>query len=233
MRKIDWKKDRPDIMDLRNQGVSNTEIAKMYNVAPETITRGITPFLEGYEEGLKSNNGIEMEKLNTKHLRVLLNQKKIAMIKRELNQGLTTHARFEMLMSKINKQVHPIKKITIKKGKKQNFIPYYLISDTHWVNKELSNPKDKLSVFILKNILNDIKKLNVNEINLIHLGDFIEGRIHNSQDWDSGSATIKDQTLEIAYFMIELIENIIKQGNVKINYYQVANGNHDELALSE
>ncbi len=232
MRKINWKTERSDIMDLRNQGVSNTEIAKIYNVAPETITRGIAPFLEGYEEGLKSNNGIEMDKLNTKHLRVMLNQKKVTMIKRELNQGLTTHARFEMLMSKISNQVQPVKKIVIPKKTKQNFIPYYLISDTHWVNKELSNPKGKLGAFILNGVLNDIKKLNVNEINLLHLGDFIEGRIHNSQDWDSGAATIIDQTMEISNFMIELIENIIKQGNVKINYYQVANGNHDELALS-
>ncbi len=232
MKKIDWKTEIANIMDLRSQGLSNTEIAKMYKVAPETITRGVVPFQKGFDAGLKSNNSIEMDKLNTKHLRVLLNQKKVTMIKRELNQGLTTHARFEMLMSKISKQIHPVKKLNIKKGNKQKFIPYYLISDTHWVNKELSNPNGKLSLFILENILNDIKKLNVNEINLLHLGDFIEGRIHNSQDWDSGAATIIDQTTDISEFMIEIIENIIKQGKVKVNYYQVANGNHDELALS-
>ncbi len=232
MKKIDWKTEIADILDLRSQGLSNTEIAKIYKVAPETIVRGVVPFQHGYEQGLKSNHDIELESLNKKHLRVLLNQKKVTMIKRELNQGLTTHARFEMIISKIKKPINPIKNIKIKKGDKQNFVPYYLISDTHWVNEELSNPKGKLSAFILKGILNDIKKLNVNEINLIHLGDFIEGRIHNSQDWDSGAATIIDQTTEIAHFMIEIIENIIKQGNVKVNYYQVANGNHDELALS-
>ncbi len=232
MKKIKWEQEIANIIDLRNQGLTNKEIGAIYKVAPETIIRGLVPYQKGYEQGLKSNHGIEMETLNKKHLRVLMNQKKTTLIKRELNQNLNIHARFEMLLSKVGKGIEPIKKISIKKGVKQKFIPYYLISDTHWVNKTLSNPSNKLSKFLLENILKDIKKLNVNEINVIHLGDFIEGRIHNSQDWDSGSETIIKQTMEITNFMIELLENIIVQGKVKLNYFQVANGNHDELALS-
>lgn len=231
-KKIDWDIEISNILDLKEQGLTNNEIANIYKVTPETICRGVAPFSKGYNLGLKSNNNIEQESLNKKHLRVLINQKKVTMIKRELNQETNKAARFELLTSKIENLIKPMKPLTFTSVKKaSNYIPYYLISDTHWVSNEENNPKNVLGNFIFNNIINDIKFLKVNEINLIHMGDFIEGRIHNSQDWDSGSATIINQALEIAEFLIQILTKITKKG-IKINYYQVANGNHDELPLS-
>ncbi len=231
-KKINWEVEISNILDLKDQGFSNSMVAEMYGVSPETISRGVSPFTKGYDLGLKSNNNIEQASLNKKHLRVLINQKKVSMIKRELNQESNKLARFELLTSKIEgliKPLAPIKFTSVVSDSK--YIPYYLIADTHWVSNEENNPDNKVGNFILNGILNDIKLLKVKEINLVHLGDFIEGRIHNSQDWDSGAKTIIEQTLEVADFMINILRAIIKKG-IKINYYQVANGNHDELPLS-
>ncbi len=221
--------------DLILQRIENGEtqkvIAKDLGVAIETLNRKLC----GYRSALRNEKNLSTKELkriaNARHS--LIVERKINTFQKQIiNKETTNSSKIALLNKVLIENIKPFtnEEVIFENAKinKNGGLIHYLISDTHYIDESLTPMKDYIKV-IVDNIKNDVKTYKPSKIHLAHLGDFIEGRIHRSQDFET-KTTLMTQVLNVSELMICVIKELLLL-NVKIDVSLISNGNHDELSL--
>ncbi len=229
--KIKW--DFEDIFQRIEDGETQKDIAFDLNVAPETLNRKLSGYKQAIKNSKKAMSEKELDRIARARNKLVIERKIINIQKQSFNKNSTAAARMNVLINKVKEEIPKIKlnkyKHKVLKNNLNNKTIFYLISDTHYVDEILTPKKDYINT-ILKIITKDISINNPKEIKLIHLGDFIEGRIHRSQDFETKTTVIK-QTRKAAEIIGSIVKELSNFFSGKITLGLVANGNHDELGL--
>lgn len=234
-------------------GLSNQDIAELINQASssnkdESVYRKwYSAYNEGYEDALQhsKDNSAMSQILIEKKIELEREKKKAQTERIETNKWIREQAREEMFYDKLedsisaNMSYNPqIKYIPTTNDKEKDAVLF--LSDQHYgvdfviygVNNEILNqysPEifEERMKLIFNDTINQIKKNNVNELNIISLGDTLDGMLRNSQLIKLRWGVI-DCAVKYANYMFKWLTELSKY--VRINFYNTS-GNHTEMRL--
>ncbi len=225
-----WNFD--EILQRIENGEKQMDIAKDLGVQKETLNRKIC----GYRSALKDKAALtdkELVRIAKARHNLVIDRKITNLQKQIINKDTTNASKIQMLKEVLLKELNPFKKEKViwentETWKKEGTI-HYLISDTHYIDEELTPIEGYLNkIFPL--IRKDININKPKKIHLVHLGDFIEGRMHRSQDFETKTTMMK-QVVNVAQLMIRLIEGLLLTQIKQLDISLISNGNHDELNI--
>lgn len=234
-------------------GLSNQDIAELINQASssnkdESVYRKwYSAYNEGYEDALQysKDNSAMSQILIEKKIELEREKKKAQTERIETNKWIREQAREEMFYDKLedsisaNMSYNPqIEYIPTTNDKEKDAVLF--LSDQHYgvdfviygVNNEILNqysPEifEERMQLIFNDTVNQIKKNNVNELNIISLGDTLDGMLRNSQLIKLRWGVI-DCAVKYANYMFKWLTELSKY--VRINFYNTS-GNHTEMRL--
>lgn len=188
----------------------------------------------------KNNNNIDTEENNVidniekKRLQLELERKKKQTISIEYNKILREQARNELIIDEVKKAIQRVEPPTFEEVPLQsnNRGAVLGVADIHLdkVFQSLTNTynpdiaKERMDV-LLSEVVDICHKENIGHLNIVNLGDSIEGLIHLDQ-----LATLQmgliDSVIYFARFMVEWLNKLSQY--VYITYYHVKSANHTE-----
>lgn len=199
-------------------------------------------YKEGFEDGcLKPKEDLQFDLLNEK-LEIKKERYKLQAEKNEINRKLRQYSRKELLYENISKEISQINFFKYSfnthnhndQNSKSEEESYILgISDIHYgISFETnSNSYSKDICYnrfsrLLEETINKIQKYSINQLNILNLGDTLQGMIHINDASMAESSVVKS-TVEISHIISQFLIELSKYCLIK--YYHVPMANHTQL----
>lgn len=242
--KKDWQKA---VIDL-NANLHPDSLRKSFNVG-RYCGYNVAKF---YQEKMENEFFSDEEILRLESLKfdILKERKKLQTVNLEYNKNAREEGRFELFLEDIKDAVDRLEPIKIKnhKNERRNKLEktgVLFISDAHYGREvemkgldgeivNIYNPKEFENRMwnLLSKLESDLKVMPISKLDIIDLGDNIEGILRVGESLKNLKSGVIDSTIRYAEFMANWIIECYNRLGIEVNY-SLTGGNHDILRLLE
>lgn len=212
--KYNWQ----EIIDFveKNPHLNKKDIAKKFNVAPETLSRGLNSYYT------KLNEDIFLKKFAKQQLGIKKEQKVLMYQRQMINKNLRDQGLITNVVKKLKHTKHKYSdKDFLLKDEHTFNKKIFLIGDLHYKDEETSEYLKKIPMFLTNNCKE------TEDIIIVFGGDFIENNLHNSQLLER-TDTAMEQTINVSNLLSSALKFFLKTHTGKLDIYGLI-GNHDEI----
>lgn len=200
------------------------------NFNESAFRKRVKDYHNGLVKGVEKEQGSAMiERLAKARLNVKVERKIVAHERKEVNAGIREMVDRKLILDEFTKHIKDMKFGTIKKPTQKDLVMSYVPvrlfvkgDDHHRGTLEDSKAQDNFYF----NVWCEAKILKLKEINLVFLGDEIEGWLHTNTLRSTG-VTPEKQLITWVKDTIKGIDSLAKDFN-SVNVYMVTSSNHTQ-----